>query len=373
MFFYVCPPSLQFRFPSVTADDFYFEIWEWDKNSPEEGYIKHDKFSKTIVAPGVKEQIYPDQNIQFAQFVNIDTSSSDYKYFQELFRTNYNSPILRSISYFFKTQFRNIAHFSELDDIVNYCSAFQTFLEIEYEPGFGIKIAVELANCFDVVDETKQRIKNWMENFYQIRSYYTHGNTVTYSELVYNNVRHIDIAFMAFRSLIMIQHDSYLKDLILAPVIEIFDSQQNFENLIALLSKSQAKEHIFNCDENELIRIRNLLYDIKLDTNTTYITYGDKKKLKGALNTILYIYGQLFKEYLAGDEREKEFYIEPLQQIKKILDSDMESDNMLDRLPTVYFEARELNQTRKEVHIREQIPLGHIFEAFGKILEVYRK
>ena len=65
--------NLVLGFPNVTADNFYFEIWEWDINSLDEGYIKHDKFSKTIVAPGTKVRVYSDQyvHLNIINFINV--------------------------------------------------------------------------------------------------------------------------------------------------------------------------------------------------------------------------------------------------------------------------------------------------------------
>jgi hypothetical protein len=256
---------------------------------------------------------------------------------------------------------------------VNYCSAFQTFLEVEYVPGFGKILATKLADCFDLENETKQRITEWMEKFYEIRSNYTHGSTIGYEDLIYNNVRHIDIAFLMFQALITRQYNSGLEYLIDSPIVNIFDGQKNFESLVQLLSKARAKEYIINCEKNELIRIRNLFFDVALNTNTEYLHYENKNRLKVALNTILYLYGQLFADYLENAEIENEFYIEPLRKVKKILDSDDNFEQKLDKLPTISIYAQESNQTRSEVHLREIIPLGHIFEAFGKILEVYKE
>lgn len=364
---------LVFGFPKVTADNFYFEIWEWDKKSPREGYIKHDKFSKTIVAPKTIVRIYSDQYVHLNLLISIDPSSSTYDYFQNLFRTDYNSPILRSISYFFKTQYRNVAHFSSLEDIVNFCSAFQTFLEIDDRRDLGKIIGQKLANSFDIEDKTKEKIKVWMDKFYSIRSRYTHGDTIKTEELVYNNIRHIDIAYQVFQALLMRKHSIGLEYLIDAPIVDLFDSQENFECLIDLLSRNHAKEFIFNCGERELKKIRNLFFDIQLNNNTAYIHYDKKNRLKRALNTIISMCGQLCREYLGNKEKEKVYYIKPLEKIQSILDNEKTFEQKIDKFPQASVDATELNQTLKEIKLREVIPLGHILETFGMIVEIYER
>ena len=356
----------------VTADDFYFEIWEWDMKDLGEGYTKHDKFSATIVAPGAKVLVYPDQYARYDSTKNINPSSSTYSYFQDLFHAYYNSHILRSISYFFKTQYRNTAHFSHLDDIVNYCSAFQTFFEIDDKRGLGKTIAEKLANSFDVQDNTKQKIKNWMEKFYKIRSNYSHGAIINFEDLHYNNIRHIDIAGIVFHALINRQHSTPgFEYLIEAQVLEIFDSQENFDNLMHLLIKNRAKENIFSCEEKELIKIRNLFYDINLHTNTSYLEYKNKNQLKKALKTILSICGNLCKDYQGS--KGKKFYVEPLKKIQNIFDNEKNFEQIIDKFPRASIDAQESNQTLNEVNLREIIPLGFIFESFGKILDVYSR
>lgn len=266
-----------------------------------------------------------------------------------------------------------MAHFSNLDDIMNYCSAFQTFLEVENRRGLGKIIANKLTNSFDVPDNTKQKMKIWMEKFHEIRSYYTHGATINYEDLIYNNIRHIDIAGIVFHALIVRQYSPGLEYLIDTPVLGIFDSQENFENLIRLLTKNHAKEYILSCENHELIEIRNLLYDIDLHTNINYVDYKNKNRLKRALDTVICLCGELCKNYLRTNGKEKEFYVKPLKKIQNVLDKKENFEQKIDEFPNASIDAQESNQTLKEIKVRDIIPLSLIFESFGKILEVYRR
>lgn len=370
--FFIMFPNYNSIFQKVFADNFYFEIWEGNTSKEGDGYTKIDKFVRTIVALGVKEKVYPDQYIELGLEVDIQSDLKNFQYFESKFLKNYNSNLLRSISYFFKTQYRNIAHFPEFEDIVNYCSAFQTFFRIEKQHDIGKKIAGLLANQFELNESVKSKLKEWMERFYEIRSLYTHGGAIDRSMLIYQNQRHIDIAGQVFQFLVwkkFVQDHFRTIETILTG---IFESQPTFDEMIKLFTQKGAKEHFYSCDQAEFGKISELLDMLVIFTNTRIVVYKNKNKLKQALKSIIYIIEHLCNEYSNDEDKKTKYYIEPLKKIQEIISSSSSIEETIDRLPGIFANSSDPYHVREEIKVRDKISLGDILETFGKIREVYK-
>ena len=372
--FFIVLPRYIFRLPHVFADNFYFEIWEIDQSKEGGGYRKFDKFVKTIVSPNVKEKIYPSQYMVPDLEVNIGLESECFKFFEKNIEEDYNSDLLRSISYFFKTQYRNIAYFSEFEDIVNYCSAFQTFLGIEDRRDVGNAVANSLTNQFDLPEKTKLKLREWMEELYNVRSRYTHGDKVDYPMLIYQNQRHIDVAGQIFQLLVSKQYTFIIEryGFDVTYLRQIFESQRIFNEVIKLLTQDRAKEHFYSGNEEELENYLDLFWDLTFNTNIRNVVYENKNKLKRALKSLIYILEHICDEYLRNDDKKAKFYTKPLERIQKIMSISDSIEDKIEKIPGISVEASDPYNIREEIKVSNKIQLSIILDTFGKIREVYQ-
>jgi len=228
------------RVYTVFADDFYFEVWEEPPgNEQRTSCTIVDKFVKTYVSVPAQERVYPNRHISVGKRIAVNPQSDVYQYLREQFRANWASHLFRSLSFFFRTQHRNILYFPEVIDVVNFCAAFQTFLRVEDTQDLKKVIAHELLkqmSRLNLPKNTEQKLKRWMETFYNLRSLYIHGAKIDDNRLIYLNQRHIDIAAQVFKILVLNSFQTYRGDGVPLDYIYrrklwgIFNSQETYDS-----------------------------------------------------------------------------------------------------------------------------------------------
>ncbi len=367
--FFISLDTVNFQPLRIFSDNFYFEIWEGNLTDPGGGYTKIDKFVKTIVAPTVREKVYPDQYVTLGQEADIKTDSDKFHFFEEEFKKDYDSSLMRSISFFFKTQYRNIAHFSEFDDALNFCTAFQVLLEVGEKRDIAKNLAKRLANQFDINEHTKKRVESWMEKFYSsIRSIYTHSGKTDYSSLSFGNIRHIDIGGIIYELLI---DERYTEDIFYyreSKLRQLFESQEIFENVIKLFTRNEAKGHFLFCTQEEFEKCEQLMCDIILACDIKFVNHENKNRIKRALQTFIKIFEHLSHEYIKNGE--SNFFIDPLIGISDLIKSSKKIGEVIDKLPTFY-KSKPPHDNREEIKIRGTITLKMMLDAYEKIRLVY--
>jgi len=367
--FFISLDTVNFRLLPIFSDNFYFEIWEGNLTDPGGGYTKIDKFVKTIVAPTVREKVYPDQYVTSGLEADIKTDSDKFDFFEEEFKKDYDSSLIRSISFFFKTQYRNIAHFSEFDDALNFCTAFQVLLEVGEKRNITKNLAKRLANQFDINEHTKTRVEFWMEKFYSsIRSIYTHSGITDYSSLSFGNIRHIEIAGIIYELLLDTRYTDDIFFYRRSKLRQLFESQEIFESVITLFTRNKAKDHFLFCTQEEFEKCEQLMYDIILNCDIKFVSFENKNRIKRALQTFIYILEHLSYEFIKNGE--SNLFIDPFIRISDLMKSSKKIGEVIDKLPT-FFESKPPHDNREEIKVRGTITLKMMLDAYDKIRLVY--
>lgn len=328
--FYI--PSIRhfFRFNSET---FYFESFFTKKHGQDDSsHTRIDKFVRSLVA-SKDFKIYQSYE---ADYSNFELKDSEADYFQKLRKMYVDSKyqyVIKSLTFYFRTQYRNNSLFPEIEDIQNFCTAFEILFQVKADNDIGKVIAGELYKYFSLADTTeREELKRWFVELYKIRSDYTHGNNIDDSRLVFNNQRHIDIAKQVYCEAIK----KYLKPkrgpgkLILSSdkelLIALFSSRKVFDSIVKILTNSWNKGnstgkdnllYLKQCKQEELGSLLSLSYKFVLYVNKKAIGNVNSKRVKTAMQTILSMLDDMIVTY-SDPKSEKEFNVSIIQTLKTI-------------------------------------------------------
>ena len=360
------------------ADDFYFEVWEEPTvNKQNSSYTIVDKFVRTYVSAAAQERIYPNRHISVRKRVGIDPQSDVFQYFEKQFKSNWSFHLFRSLSFFFRTQYRNILYFPEMIDVVNFCSAFQTFLRVLETQDLKRVISRELIkqmSDLNLPKKTEQKLKRWMETFYDLRCLYIHGVDINDNSFVHLNQRHIDIAEQVFKILVLNSFQTYKTGVLDLDYIYrrrlwgIFNSQETFDSLVKFLSKKGAKDCLTSLEVNKSSNFASLARD-SFDLREEIITFDNKNRLRQALVTLTYLLEHLYEVY---KDKSGKFYTEPL---KKIIDVARRAKNEEERIKTflcVNVRTEDPENRREEVLFKDSADLGDLLRVFSITRDVYQ-
>ena len=259
-------PSKRHFFP-VTAETFYFETFiNKSQQGRSAGHARTDKFVWSIVSSkGFK--IYQTHETTSLRFNLKQTEINDFKKLRTLFGNEKYSNVIKSLPFYFRTQYRSLSLFPEIEDIQNFCTAFEIFFSVNVPNDIGKHISKKLFSFFSLADNRERKaLEDWFVELYRIRSLYTHGKEINPKELIYKNQRHIDIAKQVYCECV----NKYLKPrrcqgrVILSSdkslLINLFTSQDIYKDLVLMLTygwktndtTKNSKEYLLNCDEKDL-------------------------------------------------------------------------------------------------------------------------
>jgi len=227
----------------------------------------------------------------------------------------------------------------------------------------AIHIANELASQFNVGENVKEKIRQWMKNFYRdIRSTHTHTGQTDYSKITKNGLREIDVAGMMYELLIDLQYlfDSFHKYVINTRVIEIFQSQEMFEEIQRLLTKKKAKEYFYNCDDHEFKKIHIQLSDFAAYCRPEFVTKKNQNKIFSSLKTLVLILEHFCNTYCTGFNP----YLESIQGIYLHIKSSKTFEDAIDKMPTHF--SKESDKLEK-IEVRKNVSIKLILRVFEQL------
>jgi hypothetical protein len=320
------------HFLATSAESFYYETYT---NKSQRGrsasHTRVDKFVWNIVSSrGFK--IYETYEASIFRLDLKQIEVSDFEKLRRLFVSKTHTNVVKSLPFYFRTQYRNLFLFPEIEDIQNFCTAFEVFFKVDVPSATGATLAEKLFSFFSLAENKERKaLKDWFEELYKLRSDYTHGKDVDPKRLVYKNQRHIDIAKQVYCECV----NKYLKPrrgvgrTILSSdkslLINLFTSQDIYKDLIKMLTdgwgKSQGGEksidYLMKCDDKALAQLWTLFYQFVLYVNKKAISVENKKRAKAAMQTILCVL-EYFVETYSKKKYKKNFYTEVLNEIKKL-------------------------------------------------------
>ena len=251
---------------------------------------------------------------------------------------------------------------------MNYSSAFQIILKVTERNDLHKHIANKLADQFDVNENTKEKIRQWMRKFYSdIRSPHTHAGETDYSKITEAGLRQIDIAGILFELLINMQYqiDPFSKHIFNSTAIELFQSQKILEDTLTLLTKNKAKDYFYNCNKDEFKDIANSLLYFHEYCRLDFVAIENKKKLFDSLKTIGYILEQYCKTYDDSNEKPQ---LNSIQTICEYIKSTKSFEDGFDDLPTHFMEE---SDKLKEIYLRNDVSLGFLLDIYDKLRSMY--
>lgn len=198
------------------ADTFFFEAHSIDLDKLVENDLRFTRFDKLAMnfTSASRDRIFPSRFSTPTQL----RPASDRKLFDYLSallasHETENKRKLRALVFRFRTQFRDPDSWPYEQDIQNWCSAFQTWLDVDDRRDVGRAVAGAIISAFDnarlprkLTTELQRELHDWFVEFYRVRSMYTHGAPMSGAEVLYRRAhrRHTDIASLVFRLLVKI-------------------------------------------------------------------------------------------------------------------------------------------------------------------------
>lgn len=386
----------KYSYPS-TAEDFFFEIYQC--NDPESGsHTRSDKFWRSFVDT---DEFSVFQS-EFANPLTYELQGQNEFYFQKLrsfFDNSRKQNIIYSLYFFYRTQYRNESLFPQIEDIQNYCTAFEILFRID-DRYTNTALANALYNHFDEAsDGERQELKAWSKSFYDMRSNYTHGKKIDGSRFIYKNQRHIDIARKVYIAAVnkLLRPGSRGREIFAfhrdqATLLALFSSQKICDDVIKELtpyfgkSSSGARntEAITSYSAEKLAEIDTALSGLRLYANKEIIDYSSSCKilrLKEAMQSTLSLIDYLVLAYADDEEVKKVFYTEALQPLKEInlypksdeeiraLENDFNTRSLHCSEPVVDFD--DLSHLRFEVRLGKEIELSMLMNTFTELSRIY--
>ena len=322
------------HFFRLTAETFYYESFTTRNSSQDDSHhTRIDKFVRSIVMSD-EYKIYQPEDASYSNYELKETEAEYFSKLRKMFTEDKFENVIKSLSFYFRTQYRNSSIFPEFEDVQNFCTAFEILLKVSADKDIGKTIAESLYKYFSLADiPEREELKKWFVQLYKIRNDYTHGNVVEAPRLVFNNQRHIDIARQVYCEAIM----KYLKPRrgsgrsILSSdrslLVSLFSSKKVYDQIVKLLtnswgkkSKASGKDNLLflkTCEEKTLGELLSLSYKFVLYINKGAIGQVSNKRLMEAMQSILAVIDDLITQY-SDPKYEKVFNTEIISELKTI-------------------------------------------------------
>jgi hypothetical protein len=360
---------------SLYSENFYFEVWEFGTDNTG-GYTRLDKFIKRIFSSQAREKILPSSFVGRNNRFRLDTNSKEFIFLSNEIGKGLNSPLLRSLVFYRRTQFRDSYLFPEEADVQNYCSAFQCLLGVSDRRNVGELIADRLANQLNLPRENKDEIKKWMIDLYEARSIYTHGDRIPDGGLSYLGQRHIDIAKRVFQILVLKRCHGDGEKIYDEFLLRYFISNKVFKEVVKELSKHGSKQCLLTCQKQDLATFLKHLRNMFVNFEQKLIECENTNKIRRALTTLIYIFEDLYFNITKTDG--SKFYIYPIKTLKDIVDkytTDKSTDieKVIKELDAhgLSLDCKDPADKTEEIVFRDIIPLSELLNAFANLKDVY--
>lgn len=382
--FFIFRQKLTSFYQQIYSDNFYYELWYGDiRNIKNEGYVKSDKFSTTLVASDVNNIIYPSQYVDRLNILKLGNYSKneEYLYLRNNFIKNYNSYIYRSLSFYFKTKYKDLSMFSHFDDSLNISSALQIITQTNFRNEIGKKIGIKIVEILGLKTRTKTETQNWFEEFYsKVRSEYTHRGNVESIDISYNNMLQNQIATIIYELILLNIVKSkifyiYTNEYFIHKELNL--AQSDFDSLVDILSKYSAKDKFFNCPESEFQKYIEFIYSIDRYNDSRTLIYDNKQKLFRSIKTILFITVDLTNQFLRSSYMKKKYDVSQLERINLITSKYSNTNYQIKKcIREVDFYSystihQQSNNTRKKIKIRKILELDAFLRVSDFIRDLY--
>lgn len=320
------------HFFAITAESFYYETYiNKTQKGKSANHTRIDKFVRSLVLSREFKLFQPyEASISRFELRNLDVN--DFTKLRRLFNNKAKAHVIKSLPFYFRTQYRNLSLFPEIEDIQNFCTAFEVFFKVDVLSATGVTLANSLFSFFSLAEEKERKeLREWFVQLYKLRSDYTHGKDIDPARLIYKNQRHIDIAKQVYCECV----NKYLKPrrgpgkTILSSdkslLINLFTSQDIYKDLLRMLTNGWGRSqsgtisfnYLINLDDKSLAQLWTLFYHLVLYVNKKAIIVGNKKRIKAAMQTILALLDYFVQTYNKEKFR-KNYYIDVLDKIKSL-------------------------------------------------------
>ncbi|MDD2823232.1 MAG: HEPN domain-containing protein [Candidatus Daviesbacteria bacterium] len=386
------------HFFTITAESFYYETYI---NKPQKGrsanHTRVDKFVWSLVA-SLGFKLFQTYEANIMKFDLREIEIDEFKKLRQLFNNSRAENVIKSLPFYFRTQYRNLFLFPEIEDIQNFCTAFEIFFKVDEPNDIGKTVANKLFSFFSLADERERKaLRDWFIELYRIRSLYTHGKEINPNLLMYKKLRHIDIAKQVYCECV----NKYLKPRrgsgrkILnsdkSLLINLFTSQDIYKDLVSMLTKGRkttdtrknSLEFLLGCNNEDLAKLWILFYHFVLYVNKKAVILENKKRIKSAMQTILSVLEYFVDQYNTEEFRNK-YYIEVLDLVKELPlrakdDSELDVAYQFLKNPMVKYNEiiGDLDdfknvKFREEIKFRELLDISMFSHVYEELYHVYK-
>lgn len=389
----------QRHFIRFTAESFYYETYTHNaKKGMRASHTRIDKFVRSLVMSR-EFKIFQTHEADISRLeLRNQFEVKDFEKLKLIFTNSRKKYISKCLPFYLRTQFRNLLLFPDLEDIQNFCTAFEIFFKVDVMAGTGDLIAKKLFRLFSLADSPERTaLKDWFVELYQIRSHYTHGKDVPDSKLIYKHQRHIDIARQVYCECInkrlrpnsgegrrILSNDRSL-------LVALFSSQEVVEETIITLTTGWGKsesgkkslDFLLTCNKKQLGQLLALFYKLILYVKKSALGEVNKKRVLAAMQTIACMLKYLVDNYRKDEFREK-YYIEALDAMKDLpfitkMESDI--DTMYGFTKNPMFETNqvignldnpETVKYRGGVMFRDVYDISLLNHAYTDLYEIYK-
>lgn len=387
-------PSIK-TFFSTKSESFYFDTYiKKDTVTDDSSHSRIDKFVYALVDNrGFKIYQTPESDTY-----NFTLDNSEHKYFSKLkkhFLKNTGIRIIKSLPFYFRTQYRNPSYFPEIEDVQNFSTAFEILYEIGDSRNKKELIAQKLYDHFiSTSTENRQALYDWFISFYKIRSSYTHGDDVEKIDLNYLNQRQIDIAKQIYREAI--------KKLLLKPrskffrgmeddstLTRIFMSQSIYDDILLELSPNnngngsgqKNLEKILNYTDEELAKLERKVSRFYLYADRRIVVMKSKVKLRNAMRTLTAIVKVMLENYDKLTDKSRYFpdYLDELRSLPLDAKDDISLEKIYDFFnhsrkytKAVYDSQGQLVDILDELKLKDILSISTISNLFTNLHLIYK-
>lgn len=390
----------QRHFIRFTAESFFYETYVNKKTKGRNAnHTRIDKFVRSIVmSRGFKIYLPHDAEISRLELRN-QFEVEDFDKLKEIFSDTRKKYVTKSLPFYLRTQFRDLLLFPELEDIQNFCTAFEIFFKVDVMGGTGDLIAKKLFRLFSLADtQERTALKDWFVELYEIRSFYTHGKDIPDTRLIYKHQRHIDIARQIYCECInkllrprtgpgrsILSNDRSL-------LVALFSSQEVFDATIKKLTEGWGKsesgqksfDYLLNCRERDLGELLALFYKLILYVKKNALSNINNRRLLAAMQTVACMQKYLVDTYRKDDLRDK-YYIEALDAMKDlpfIAKNNTDIDTMYGFTKNPMFKTNEIIgdldkpetvKVRDGIMFREAFDISMLNHVYTDLYEIYKE
>lgn len=387
-------PSIK-PFFSIKSESFYFDTYiKKDTVRDDSSHSRIDKFVYALVDNrGFKIYQTPE-----SEAYSFTLDNSEHKYFSKLkkhFLNNTGIRIIKSLPFYFRTQYRNPSYFPEIEDIQNFSTAFEILYEIGDSRNKKELIAQKLYDHFVSTSvENRQSLYDWFISFYKIRSSYTHGDDVEKIELSYKNQRQIDIAKQiyceAIKKLLLRPRNPFLRNMEDdSTLTRIFMSQSIYDDILLELSPNNSGngsgqknlDRILNCTDEELAKLSRKITRFYLYADRRIVVMKSKVELRNAMKTLIAIVKVMLENYDMLTDKSR-YFPDYLNELRN-LPLDAKDDISLEKINDYFNHSRNYtkaiydNQGKfvdilDELKLKDILSISSISNLFTSLHLIYK-